>query len=142
MKGTAGWYLRVERSPAVGAAWALPCAAVFAISLAGHGELLAQYATGRQPSPLKQDLIRELDARHIRYAYADYWTAYYVTFMTRERIVVGAVGMVQNALHLLAEKVIVELDEERKAAMVSNLMVVLTGDRAPTPVLNTGTLYS
>jgi hypothetical protein len=46
------------------------------------------------------------------------------------------------ALRQIAEGGIVELDDERKAAMVSNLMVVLTGDRAPTPVLNTGTLYS
>jgi regulator of protease activity HflC (stomatin/prohibitin superfamily) len=60
----------------------------------------------------------------------------------RQTIVAGAVGLVDMALTQIAEGGIVELDEERKAAMVSNLMVVLTGDRAPTPVLNTGTLYS
>jgi hypothetical protein len=86
----AGWYLQVERSPGILAAWLVCCSAVFAISIAGHGRLLAEYATGRQPIPLKQDLIRELDARHIRYAYADYWTSYYVSFMTRERIIVAA----------------------------------------------------
>ncbi|MGW1727084.1 SPFH domain-containing protein [Streptomyces sp. NPDC002306] len=59
----------------------------------------------------------------------------------RRQIVDGAVGMVEAALARIAEQGIVELDEERKAAMVSNLMVVLCGDRAPQPVLNTGTLY-
>ena len=88
--GLAGWYLRVERSRAIGSVWALSCAAIFAISIAGHGRLLAEYATGRQPIALKQELIRELEARNIRYAYADYWTAYYVSFMTRERIIVAS----------------------------------------------------
>ncbi|MGW5851905.1 SPFH domain-containing protein [Streptomyces sp. NPDC055254] len=59
----------------------------------------------------------------------------------RKQIVEGAVGMVELALTRLAEQEIVELDSERKAAMVSNLMVVLCGDRAAQPVLNTGTLY-
>ncbi|KOG32973.1 SPFH domain-containing protein [Streptomyces resistomycificus] len=59
----------------------------------------------------------------------------------RRQIVDGAVGMVEAALARIAEQDIVALDEERKAAMVSNLMVVLCGDRAPQPVLNTGTLY-
>lgn len=59
----------------------------------------------------------------------------------RREIVDGAVGMVEAALARIAEQGIVELDEERKAAMVSNLMVVLCGDRAPQPVLNTGSLY-
>ncbi|MFE6624411.1 SPFH domain-containing protein [Streptomyces sp. NPDC057740] len=59
----------------------------------------------------------------------------------RRQIVDGAVGMVEAALARISEQGIVELDEERKAAMVSSLMVVLCGDRAPQPVLNTGTLY-
>ncbi|GAA3975255.1 MULTISPECIES: SPFH domain-containing protein [Streptomyces] len=59
----------------------------------------------------------------------------------RREIVDGAVGMVEAALARISERGIVELDDERKAAMVSNLMVVLCGDRAPQPVLNTGTLY-
>ena len=60
----------------------------------------------------------------------------------RSRIVEGAVGMVELALSRLSERGIVELDEERKAAMVSNLMVVLCGDQPASPVVNTGTLYS
>ncbi|GAA2551621.1 MULTISPECIES: SPFH domain-containing protein [Streptomyces] len=59
----------------------------------------------------------------------------------RQQIVEGAVGMVESALNRIAEQDIVELDPERKAAMVSNLMVVLCGDRSAQPVLNTGTLY-
>lgn len=59
----------------------------------------------------------------------------------RHKIVEGAVGMVQMALEQLSEKEIIDLDEEKKAAMVSNLMVVLTSDRAATPVVNTGSLY-
>ncbi|MFI1416990.1 SPFH domain-containing protein [Streptomyces sp. NPDC020731] len=59
----------------------------------------------------------------------------------RQQIVEGAVGMVESALARIAEQDIVELDPERKAAMVSNLMVVLCGDRSVQPVLNTGTLY-
>jgi len=59
----------------------------------------------------------------------------------RTKIVEGAVGMVEMALEMLSKKDIVVLDEERKAAMVSNLMVVLCGERGAQPVLNTGTLY-
>jgi hypothetical protein len=59
----------------------------------------------------------------------------------RFKIVEGAVGMVSNALDRLREQQVVELDEERKAQMVSNLLVVLCGDRAAQPVVNTGTLY-
>src|ERR1700761_1434720 len=59
----------------------------------------------------------------------------------RRLIVDGAVGMVEMALQRLSDKNIVDLDEERKAAMVSNLLVVLCGDRSVNPVVNTGTLY-
>ncbi|MCP2260816.1 SPFH domain / Band 7 family protein [Streptoalloteichus tenebrarius] len=59
----------------------------------------------------------------------------------RARIVEGAVGMVEMALDRLAERDVVDLDEERKAAMVSNLLVVLCGDRSTQPVVNTGSLY-
>lgn len=59
----------------------------------------------------------------------------------RFKIVEGAVGMVELALEMLSKKEIVVLDEEKKAAMVSNLMVVLCGERSAQPVLNTGTLY-
>lgn len=60
----------------------------------------------------------------------------------RQQIVEGAVGMVEMALSKLSEKQIVTLDEERKAAMVSNLLVVLCGDKNVSPVVNTGTLYN
>lgn len=60
----------------------------------------------------------------------------------RRLIVEGAVGMVEMALGKLSQKGIVDLDEERKAAMVSNLLVVLCGDRHVQPVVNTGTLYN
>jgi len=59
----------------------------------------------------------------------------------RAKIVEGAVGMVDMAISKLAEKDVIELDEERKAAMVSNLLVVLCGDKATQPVVNTGSLY-
>jgi regulator of protease activity HflC (stomatin/prohibitin superfamily) len=60
----------------------------------------------------------------------------------RTKIVEGAVGMVDLALKKLSEENIVELDDERKAAMVSNLMVVLCGEKAAQPILNAGTLYN
>ncbi|HEY5113527.1 MAG TPA: SPFH domain-containing protein [Coriobacteriia bacterium] len=59
----------------------------------------------------------------------------------RQKIVQGAVGMVDQALHLLSEKNVVEFDDERKAAMVSNLMVVLCGEQQVNPIVNAGTLY-
>ncbi|MFE4514311.1 SPFH domain-containing protein [Kitasatospora sp. NPDC056783] len=59
----------------------------------------------------------------------------------RRLIVEGAVGMVEEALDRLAERDVVDLDEERKAAMVSNLLVVLCGERGTQPVVNTGSLY-
>lgn len=58
----------------------------------------------------------------------------------RTKIVEGAVGMVELALHALSKKKIIELDDDKKAAMVSNLMVVLCSDKAANPVINTGTL--
>jgi regulator of protease activity HflC (stomatin/prohibitin superfamily) len=60
----------------------------------------------------------------------------------RKKIVEGAVGMVENALALLGEKQVVVLDEERRAQMVSNLLVVLCSDRDAQPVVNTGTIYA
>jgi len=59
----------------------------------------------------------------------------------RFKIVEGAVGMVENALALISEKSLVTLDDERKAAMVSNLLVVLCSDRDAQPIVNTGTIY-
>jgi regulator of protease activity HflC (stomatin/prohibitin superfamily) len=60
----------------------------------------------------------------------------------RQKIVEGAVGMVEMALEMLSKKSVVSLDEERKAAMVSNLLVVLCGERETQPVVNTGTLHN
>ena len=60
----------------------------------------------------------------------------------REKIVEGAVSMVQGALRQLEADQVVEMDDERKAAMVSNLLVVLCGSAQATPVVNTGTLYT
>jgi regulator of protease activity HflC (stomatin/prohibitin superfamily) len=59
----------------------------------------------------------------------------------RQRIVEGAVGMVEMALEMLSQRHILELDDERKAAMVSNLLVVLCGERSTQPIVNTGTIY-
>jgi hypothetical protein len=59
----------------------------------------------------------------------------------RTKIVEGAVGMVEMALEELSKKGVVQLDEERKAAMVCNLLVVLCGERSAQPVLNAGTLH-
>ena len=59
----------------------------------------------------------------------------------RERIVEGAVSMVEMALAELGKRGVVDLDNERRAAMVSNLLVVLCGERATQPVVNTGSLY-
>jgi regulator of protease activity HflC (stomatin/prohibitin superfamily) len=60
----------------------------------------------------------------------------------RRKMVAGAVSMVQMALAQLADSDLVELDPERKASMVANLMIVLSGDHSPTPVINTGSLYT
>ena len=60
----------------------------------------------------------------------------------RQRMVEGAVGMVDMALQRLVQSQVVDLDDERKAAMISNLLVVLTGEQAAQPVINTGSLYS
>jgi len=60
----------------------------------------------------------------------------------RQKIVHGAVSMVQMALKDLTENAVVQLDEERKATMVSNLLVVLCGEREAQPIVNAGTLYT
>jgi len=59
----------------------------------------------------------------------------------RQRIVEGAVGMVENALAMISERSLVHLDDERKAAMISNLLVVLCSDRDAQPIVNTGSIY-
>jgi regulator of protease activity HflC (stomatin/prohibitin superfamily) len=92
--------------------------------------------------------VRVLEARLSHLAYAPEIAAAMLQrqqasaiIAARQKIVDGAVGMVEMALARLQQEKVVELDEERKAAMVSNLLVVLCGERAAQPVLNTGSLY-
>ena len=92
--------------------------------------------------------VRVLEARLSHLAYAPEIAAAMLQrqqasaiIAARQKIVEGAVGMVEMALARLKQQNVVELDEERKAAMVSNLLVVLCGERAAQPVLNTGSLY-
>jgi len=91
-------------------------------------------------------LIREARISHLAYAPEIAGAMYRRQQATaivaaRTKIVEAAVGMVEMALEMLSKKDIVHLDEEKKASMVSNLMVVLCGEKAAQPVLNTGTLY-
>ena len=92
--GLAAWYLQREQSAPLRGMWMAACALLFAVSVAAHVRLLHEYATS-PPVPAKQELIDALDARRVRFAYADFWTAYYVTFLTRERIIVAADGVVK-----------------------------------------------
>jgi regulator of protease activity HflC (stomatin/prohibitin superfamily) len=107
------------------------------------GKLAAEIAT--RVAPAGVDVV---EARITRLSYAPEIAQVMLqrqqagaVIAARSRIVDGAVGMVQMALARLAEEGIVELDEERKAAMVSNLLVVLCGDRGTQPIVNTGSLY-
>ena len=92
--GLAAWYLDLERSPGVRAAWIAIVSLVLCVSAAAHARLIAEYLT-RPPVPAKQLLIEQLDARGIHYGYADFWVAYYVTFMTRERVQLAATDAVR-----------------------------------------------
>ena len=96
--GLAAWYLLREESRAVRTLWLASCAVMFAVWVTAHVRLLEEYVT-RPPVPLKAELIQALEARGVRYAYADYWTAYYVTFMTRERIIVASDSVVKVRPH-------------------------------------------
>jgi len=89
MVGLAGWYLAIETDPQLRGAWVVLGSAVLAVSVVAHARLLTEYLTD-PPVAAKQELTRALDARHIRYGYADFWTAYYVTFMSRERVIIAA----------------------------------------------------
>ena len=92
--GLAGWYLGIERSRPVLAAWALSYAAILAIGVTAHGRLIAEYLQHPMIAP-KQELIAALDARGITFGYTDYWTAYYVTFLSRERIILSPEDIVK-----------------------------------------------
>jgi regulator of protease activity HflC (stomatin/prohibitin superfamily) len=118
------------------------------ITLRGGTEQVSKFLETELNERLDRSGIEVLEARisHLAYAPEIAHTMLQrqqasAIISARRLIVEGAVGMVEMALSKLSEKNIVELDEERKAAMVSNLLVVLCGDRSVNPVVNTGTLY-
>ncbi len=117
-------------------------------SLRGSSELVAERIRGEIQERVVQAGIEILEARITYLAYATEIAAVMLQRQqasaiidARKMIVDGAVGMVEMALERLSAKGTVELDEERKAAMVSNLLVVLCGNRDAQPVVNSGSLY-
>jgi regulator of protease activity HflC (stomatin/prohibitin superfamily) len=119
------------------------------MSLRGNTEEICQQLRQDIQERLDQAGVEVLEARISHLAYAPEIAAAMLqrqqasaVIAARAKIVEGAVGMVQMALEHLKKDGIVELDEERKAAMVSNLLVVLCSDRSAQPVVNTGSLYS
>lgn len=118
------------------------------VSLRGHTLAVADHLKREIQERLTTAGVQVLEARISHLAYAPEIAAAMLQrqqagaiIAARQRIVEGAVGMVEMALDMLSKKSIIELDEERKAAMVSNLLVVLCGDRNTQPVINTGTIY-
>ncbi len=118
------------------------------VSLRGSPDEVAEQLRQDIQARLQKAGVEVLEARISYLAYAPEIAAAMLQrqqaqaiVAARTRIVDGAVGMVEMALQRLAEDQVIELDEERKAAMVSNLLVVLCADRHPQPVLNTGTIY-
>ena len=118
------------------------------ISLSTHTDEVSQSLLEALNERLAKAGVELLEARISHLAYSPEIAAAMLqrqqasaVVAARQTIVEGAVGMVEMALAQLKRDGIVELDEERKAAMVSNLLVVLCSDRAAQPVLNTGTLY-
>ena len=118
------------------------------ISLRGSTEEIAGQLKTEIQGRLSKAGVEVLEARITHLAYAPEIASAMLQrqqagaiIAARGRIVEGAVSMVQMALDSLSDRNIVELDEERKAAMVSNLLVVLCGDKATQPVVNTGTLH-
>ncbi|MGR3934512.1 SPFH domain-containing protein [Streptomyces sp. BRA346] len=118
------------------------------LSLRGNAEEITEKLAIELHARVEAAGVRIIESRFTHLAYAPEIASAMLqrqqagaVVAARRQIVDGAVGMVEAALARITEEDIVELDEERKAAMVSNLMVVLCGDRAPQPVLNTGTLY-
>jgi regulator of protease activity HflC (stomatin/prohibitin superfamily) len=118
------------------------------LSLRGNAEEITEKLAVELHARLEAAGVQIIESRFTHLAYAPEIASAMLqrqqagaVVAARREIVDGAVGMVEAALARIADQDIVELDEERKAAMVSNLMVVLCGDRAPQPVLNTGTLY-
>ena len=118
------------------------------VSLRGHTGAVADHLKREIQERLTKAGVEVLEARISHLAYAPEIAAAMLQrqqagaiIAARQRIVEGAVGMVEMALDMLSAKSIIQLDEERKAAMVSNLLVVLCGDRNTQPVINTGTIY-
>ncbi|MFN7976416.1 MAG: SPFH domain-containing protein [Acidobacteriota bacterium] len=118
------------------------------VSLRGHTSVVAGELKTEIQERVDRAGVHVLEARISHLAYAPEIAAVMLRrqqaaaiIAARQRIVEGAVGMVHMALEHLADKHVVELDDERKAAMVSNLLVVLCADREAQPVVNTGTLY-
>jgi regulator of protease activity HflC (stomatin/prohibitin superfamily) len=118
------------------------------VSLRGHTGAVADHLKREIQERLTKAGVQAMEARISHLAYAPEIAAAMLQrqqagaiIAARQRIVEGAVGMVEMALDMLSQKSIVALDEERKAAMVSNLLVVLCGDRNTQPVINTGTIY-
>ena len=117
-------------------------------SLRGHTNEVADHLKREIQDRLSRAGVEVIEARISHLAYAPEIAAAMLQrqqagaiIAARQLIVEGAVGMVEMALEMLSRKDIVTLDEERKAAMVSNLLVVLCGERGAQPVLNTGTIY-
>jgi regulator of protease activity HflC (stomatin/prohibitin superfamily) len=120
-----------------------------AISLTGNIGEIAQQLQKEIQDRLEKAGVQVIEARISHLAYAPEIAGPMLQrqqasaiIAARQKIVEGAVGMVEMALDMLSRQNIVRLDEERKAAMVSNLLVVLCSDRATTPVVNTGSLYT
>jgi regulator of protease activity HflC (stomatin/prohibitin superfamily) len=119
------------------------------VSLRGHADVVSGELLGMVQGRLDRAGIEVLEARLSHLAYAQEIAAAMLQrqqataiVAARKKIVEGAVGMVEDALAELGSKHILNLDDERRAALVGNLLVVLCGHSAPTPVLNTGTLYT
>jgi regulator of protease activity HflC (stomatin/prohibitin superfamily) len=117
-------------------------------SLRGHTAAIAEHLKNEIQDRLAKAGVEVLEARISHLAYAPEIAAAMLQrqqagaiIAARQRIVEGAVGMVEMALQMLSHKSIVALDEERKAAMVSNLLVVLCGERGTQPIVNAGTIY-
>ena len=118
------------------------------LSLRGHTSAIADHLRKEIQERLARAGVEVIEARISHLAYAPEIAAAMLQrqqagaiIAARQRIVEGAVGMVEMALEMLSSKKVVQLDEERKAAMVSNLLVVLCGDRNTQPVVNAGTLH-
>jgi len=118
------------------------------VSLRGHTSAVADHLKREIGDRLVKAGVEVIEARISHLAYAPEIAAAMLQrqqagaiIAARQKIVEGAVGMVEMALDMLSQKSIITLDEDRKAAMVSNLLVVLCGDRNTQPVINTGTIY-